>query len=77
MKTCLYCGKILTTEQRHNIYCSQDCYTKYQKEQKINEWLNGNSVGTMANGTLSKTIRQYLIEKRIFLVKFVDGIKKI
>ena len=63
MKTCLRCGKPLTTEQRHNIYCSHECSTKYQQERKINAWLNGDSNGTIANGVLSETIRQYLIER--------------
>lgn len=76
MKTCLYCGKILTTEQRHNLYCSQACHTKHQKEQKINEWLNDNSTGAVANGALSKTIRQYLIEKANFSCEICGWNKK-
>lgn len=63
MKTCLRCGKPLTAEQRHNIYCSHECSIKYQQEKKINAWLNGDSNGTIANGVLSETIRQYLITK--------------
>ena len=63
MKTCLRCGKPLTAEQRHNKYCSHECSIKYQQEKKINAWLNGEFNGTIANGTLSETIRQYLIER--------------
>ena len=63
MKTCLRCGKPLTIEQRHNKYCSQECSNKYQQEKRINAWLNGEFNGTIAGGTLSETIRQYLIKR--------------
>lgn len=64
MKTCLYCGKELTLEQqRRNQYCSQTCAKNAQRDKKINAWLSGENSGTIADGTLSETIRQYLITK--------------
>lgn len=34
MKYCLYCGKELTVEQRHNIYCSQRCSINARTDEK-------------------------------------------
>lgn len=63
MKYCAYCGKELKTEQRHNIYCSIECATKAKKDNKIKSWLNGEFNGLRVDGTLSNTIRNYLLEK--------------
>lgn len=63
MKTCLYCGKELTIEQRHNKYCSSSCQMNYQSQEKINNWLEGTFDGLKKGGALSSTIRKYLIEK--------------
>ena len=43
MKTCLYCGKELTLEQRHNKYCSQTCAKNAQRDVRINAWLRNSS----------------------------------
>ena len=63
MKYCLKCGKQLTTEQRHNIYCSQDCAISARKELKIKNWLEGNYDGIIGENQLSHTIRDYLLEQ--------------
>jgi len=63
MKTCLYCGKELTMEQRHNKYCSVKCQCDYQNNEKIQKWKNNEDNGTIKDGTLSATIRKYLIKQ--------------
>ena len=63
MKICKKCGKILTQEQRNNIYCSQECANSVRKENKIQDWLNGEYNGVIGSNQLSKTIRDYLLEK--------------
>ena len=63
MKICKKCGKELTQAQRHNIYCSQECANLDKKENKIQSWLNGEYNGIIGSNQLSKTIREYLLEK--------------
>ena len=63
VKYCAYCGKELTSEQRHNTYCSQKCANAAKKQNKINAWLSGENNGNRQNGQLSETIRNYLLEK--------------
>lgn len=63
MKQCLYCGKILTTEQRHNQYCSSECANQAKTDNKIKLWLEEKESGTLKDGSLSKTIRNYLLKK--------------
>lgn len=63
VKYCAYCGKELTSNQRHNIYCSVECASKAKRQHKINEWLEGNFNGSQENGNLSNFIRNYLLEK--------------
>lgn len=63
MKICKKCGKELTQEQRHNIYCSQECANLDKKESKIQLWLNGEFDGVRGSNQLSQTIRDYLLEK--------------
>ena len=63
MKICKYCGKTLTSEQRHNTYCSQTCANKDKQQQKINAWLSGEDNGMRQGNALSQTIRNYLLEQ--------------
>ena len=76
MKTCLNCGKELTTEQRHNTYCSIGCQHEYQKNQRINQWLTGNFNATTSSGELSDTIRKYLLEKSNYACELCGWNKK-
>lgn len=63
MKICARCKKELTTEQRHNTYCSRECANLARKENKIKNWLEGSYNGIIGTNQLSKTIRDYLLEK--------------
>ena len=63
MKTCLYCGKELTSAQRHNTYCSNECANAAKVNNKVQMWLNGECDGTIKDGTLSATIKKYLLEQ--------------
>ena len=62
-KYCLYCKKELTSDQRHNTYCSIKCANEHRKQQKIEDWLNGKTSGTRQGGQISESIRKYLLEK--------------
>lgn len=62
-KYCLYCNKKLTTNQRHNIFCSISCSNEYKKQNNIKKWLNGEISGNCQNGQLSLFVRKYLLEK--------------
>lgn len=63
MKYCKRCNKELTTEQRHNIYCSQECANLARSELKIQNWLNGEYDGMVGDNQLSHTIRNFLLKE--------------
>lgn len=63
MKYCKRCNKPLTTEQRHNIYCSQECANLDKSEQKIEQWLNETWDGIVGKDQLSKAIRDFLLKE--------------
>lgn len=61
MKQCAYCGKILN---RYGvIYCSQECANNSKIDNKVELWLNDSKEGTRKDGTLSTTIRNYLLKQ--------------
>ena len=62
-KKCLYCGKELHQDQRHNKYCSIECAIKARTDNKIAAWLSGEDNGMKGTNQLSSTIRKYLLEK--------------
>lgn len=39
MKKCLFCGKELTINQRHNTYCSHECEVKARHEKNVQDWI--------------------------------------
>ena len=63
MKYCKNCGKELTSEQKHNIYCSNTCQQQYQRNEYIKRWKNGEEDGLNGDYGLSLHIKNYLIEK--------------
>lgn len=63
MKYCKNCGKLLTSEQRHNIYCSQNCQKDYEYKQYIQDWKDGKQTGLKGEYQLSNYIKRYLLEK--------------
>lgn len=63
MKYCKYCGKELTSKQHCNIYCSMECANNAKVQKKIDSWLIGEYNGQQIDGTISKTIREYLLKK--------------
>ena len=61
MKTCLNCGKELTSKQQK--YCSNKCQMAYQKIEYLTRWKNGEESGMCGNKNLSLHVRNYLLEK--------------
>lgn len=63
MNKCLYCGKELTSKQKNNLYCSNNCFQAARKNKMIQAWLTGEDNGSKNNGQMSNGIRNYLLEK--------------
>lgn len=61
MKKCLFCGKELTTEQRHNKYCSHECEVQARHKEYIKKWLN---LGQFEKKPLPYSIRNFLLEQK-------------
>lgn len=61
IKFCLNCNKPLTSTQTK--YCSVSCQMEFQKKEKIEQWKNGQFNGMSGKYSLSKTIRDYMLEK--------------
>lgn len=62
-KFCKNCGKELTITQRHNIFCSNQCYSDFQYTQYIERWLRNEENGLRGEGQLSLYVRRYLLDK--------------
>ena len=61
---CLCCGKEFEHKKNsENKYCSNECQAKYQYEQYIERWKNGEESGLSGAYNISKRIRRYLLEK--------------
>lgn len=61
---CLNCNKELhKRNQRYNICCSHKCLIEYKQKEVIKKWLAEPSSATLADGSLSETVRNYLIEQ--------------
>lgn len=62
-KFCLNCGKELTKEQHYNKFCCSACSSQYRSKQKLEAWKNGEFDGLSGKNSISKTIRNYMLEK--------------
>lgn len=61
---CKNCGKEFVLYKGTNgIYCSTKCQNKYQQEEWIKKWKNGEENGLVGNYSISKHIRMYLFNK--------------
>lgn len=61
---CLCCGKEFEHKRSSkNKFCSNECQAKYQHEQYIERWKNGEENGLSGEYNLSKHIRRYLLTK--------------
>ena len=58
-KYCLYCGKLLT---KNNKFCNNDCSSKYFTKERLEKWLCGELV-INPNNTIPDFIRNYLLRK--------------
>lgn len=63
IRYCQYCGEELTSDQRHNLYCSQNCANQAKKENNIQLWKDGYISGTNKNGQISPIVRNYMLKK--------------
>ena len=61
-KKCLSCGKKL--ENLSAKYCNQSCQNKYQRDQKVNLWLEGKHNGMRGKTSTARFIKHHLIETR-------------
>ena len=59
MKNCLYCNNEISNR---NNFCDFQCYSKYERENKIKSWLDGKHSGMRGKTSTAKFIKQYLIE---------------
>lgn len=60
---CLYCmSDLVSSAKQVRKFCSVQCAGKYEKQQRIQAWLEGRWNGTVKTG-LSITIRNYLLEQ--------------
>lgn len=62
-KYCKFCGKKLTVEQRHNIYCCSQCAIEDKKQKKIAQWQRGELVNNSQSGQIPHFIRNYMLQK--------------
>lgn len=62
---CLNCGKIFNRKNKKNIFCGQDCSSKYRSNKTLNEWLNNQEKYSNKLMNLQKhPIRRYLFEEQ-------------
>lgn len=60
---CIYCGKDISKKHYGAKYCSFECQCKYEQEEYIKRWKNGEENGLSGKYGVSKRIRTYLFEK--------------
>ena len=60
-KFCIVCSRKINKGSK--LYCSQECYNKDRKRIFIEKWLSGKISGTTKTNLLSKTIRDYLLNR--------------
>jgi hypothetical protein len=60
MKHCLHCGNDIPNR---NVYCNNQCETKYKTKKRINEWLSGKNVVRKGGTSIPSWIRTYLLSK--------------
>ncbi len=59
---CVHCGNELNNRQKN--YCSIDCQTEYNRNIKIQKWLNGEIEGRRGENGTAIWIKSYLIKER-------------
>jgi predicted HNH restriction endonuclease len=58
-RKCKNCGKECNRPEK--FYCNNLCQFKYQRQSKVNDWLNGIDAGIATNGQIRPFIRKHLI----------------
>lgn len=59
-KTCLNCGKELSTRGK---YCDNTCQNEYQYKEWVKRWKNGEETGIRGDYGISSHLRRYLFNK--------------
>ena len=57
---CIYCKKSCNSYSRK--FCSHDCQWKYEYDNYIIRWLNGEETGNRKNSTISRNVRKYMFK---------------
>lgn len=61
---CKNCGKILN--ERHKIFCDNNCQSQYQYKSYIERWKDGKEDGMRGKYSISRYIIRYMFEKYNF-----------
>ena len=56
---CLYCGKEIS---RRSKFCDNSCHAKYEEQEYIKRWLNGEENGLIGKDDIKTAIKNYLFE---------------
>lgn len=64
VKSCMKCGGELSYNQKK--YCSHRCAHSHRRDNYISMWLAGEVSGSNSNGSMSKRVRGYLLERASF-----------
>lgn len=60
---CLNCDIEYYSRNKNSKYCSQKCKNDYNRQMKINDWLNGKHDGSRGKTGTAYWIKEYLIDK--------------
>jgi hypothetical protein len=62
-RTCLNCGKELSNHNSTTKYCNNVCQAEYEHKEYIRRWKEGKETGMCGTRSISKHIRDYLMDK--------------
>lgn len=63
VRTCLNCGKQLNTHNSTAKYCNNVCQAEYEHKEYIKRWKEGKESGMKGTRSISKHVRDYLLDK--------------
>lgn len=63
VRYCLNCGKELSNRHNTTKYCNNVCQAEYEHKEYIRRWKEGKETGMCGTRSISKHIRDYLMDK--------------